>query len=407
MNMNKSPVDSFLPDASMLAAFKAIAAQALPQAIKHRRALHAIPEIGLELPQTLAYVEQALQAAGYAPRHCGYGLVADIGTTGPLIAIRADMDALPMPEETGLPFASTIPGRMHACAHDVHTAALLAVAEQLAVKPPEAFRVRLIFQAGEEGFFGARYMLEAGCLDGVQAIVGAHAGDLSEELAPGQAGFMAGPMMAASDRFGGSFTGAGGHGSAPHQTLDPIPALAQFVMAAQAIRNRFPDQRQPVVVSICQLEAGSAFNIIPGTASFKGTARTFSAENQKLVRESLERACKGLAEVYKLQADFEWMDGYPALINDPEATALAMAAAAAALGADGVKPLTVPSMGGEDFAYYLQQVPGCFWFLNTQNPERGLIYPNHNSRFDVDEAQIEKLMLGNLCCAAAFAQRYA
>jgi amidohydrolase len=383
-----------------------MAAAALPQAITHRQALHAIPETGLELPRTLAYVEQALRQAGYSPKACGYGLIADTPGTGPLIAIRADMDALPMPEETGLPFASTLPGYMHACGHDAHTGSLLAVAAAVARQPPEGYRLRFIFQAGEEGFFGARYMIDAGCLDGVSAIVGAHAGDLSEELAPGQAGFMAGPMMAASDRFGGSFIGAGGHGSAPHQTRDPIPALAQYVLAAHTLRSRLPDQREPVVVSICQLEAGSAFNIIPGIANFKGTVRTFSSHNQQLMSENLELAGRSLAAAHHLEFNFEWAEGYPSLVNDQEATSLAVQTARQVLGPDQVVELKVPSMGGEDFAYYLQKVPGCFWFLNTQNPEKGIVHPNHHGRFDIDEAKMEKLMLGNLAIAAAFAERY-
>lgn len=402
-----SPADSPADQAgSDLAGLRQVAGDSLAQAISHRRALHAIPEIGLELPRTLAYVESALRQAGYEPKACGYGLIADTQGSGPLIAIRADMDALPMPEETGLSFASSIAGNMHACGHDAHTGCLLALAVTLAKQPLRDFRLRFIFQAGEEGFFGARYMIEAGCLEGVSAIVGAHAGDLSEELAPGQAGFMAGAMMAASDRFGGSFIGAGGHGSAPHQTRDPIPALAQFVMAAQTIRSRLPDQREPVVVSICQLEAGSAFNIIPGTASFKGTVRTFSPHNQALMSQNLELAGRSLAAANHLEFSFDWAEGYPSLVNDAEATTLAVQAAREALGTSQVVELKTPSMGGEDFAYYLQKIPGCFWFLNTQNPAKGIVHPNHHGRFDIEEDKLESLLLGNLAIAAAFARRY-
>ncbi|OHD16394.1 MAG: hypothetical protein A2087_02900 [Spirochaetes bacterium GWD1_61_31] len=380
-----------------------VAELAARQAVAHRRALHAIPEAGLDLPDTVAYIRAALQAAGLQPRDCGHGLIADVGAKGPLIAIRADMDGLPMAEATGLAFASRRPGFMHACGHDAHSGALLAVAEQFASRPPEGYRLRFIFQAGEEGFFGARHMIDNGCLDGLSAIVGAHVGDLSEELGPGQAGFMAGPMMAASDRFEASFTGSGGHGSAPHQTVDPIPALAQFVMAAQVIRSRQPDQRHPLVLSICQVAGGSAFNIIPDRASCLGTARTFAAADQALLRHSLEKAGHGLAAAYGLTFQLNWMDGYPALVNDAAATGQVRAAVEAAFGPGGTRLMTAPSMGGEDFAYYLQQVPGCFWFLNTQNPAAGIVHPNHHSHFTVDEALLPRLMLGNLAGAAALA----
>lgn len=374
-----------------------------PEAVAHRRALHAIPEIGLDLPRTVAYVRAALESLGARPRDCGPGLVCDFGTSGPLVAIRADMDALPVTEETGLAWASTIPGAMHACGHDAHAACLLAIARLLSGEPPSGWRARLIFQPGEEGAFGAPRMIEAGCLDGVSAIVGGHLGNLSDELEPGQAGFMPGPMMAAADRFAGSFIGSGGHGSAPSQTLDPIPALAQFIMAVQSFRARRPDQRKPFVLSVCQVEAGSTFNVIPGVASFKGTARTLEPAERELAKTGLLEAARGAAMACGLECRFDWIDGYPPLVNDPACTALAMAAARVAIGADSVKTLTVPSMGGEDFAYYLREVPGCFWFLNTQAPERGITHPNHHPRFDLDEGWMERMIAVNLAAAEALA----
>jgi amidohydrolase len=375
-------------------------------AVAHRRALHAIPEVGLDLPETVRYVRNAIAAAGFAARDCGGGLVVDIGSSGPLVAIRADMDALPVAEETGLPFASGHPGAMHACGHDAHAGALIACAEAYARAAPDGFRVRLIFQPGEEGFFGARYMIEDGCLEGVRAIVGAHVGHLSEELAPGQAGFLPGPMMAASDIFEGTFVGSGGHGSAPHQALDPIPALAEFVMALQAFRNRAPDQRKPFVVSICEMKAGTTYNVIPGEANFKGTARTLEPRERAMAREGIERACAGVAAVHGLKHRFTWIEGYPPLTNDARATMTAMAAAASALGESAVRTLTVPSMGGEDFAYYLAKVPGCFWFLNTQAPADGKIHPNHHPRFDIDESMLGKLARVNMAAAAALARDF-
>lgn len=371
------------------------------RATVHRRALHRIPETGLELPETVRFVRNALEASGLGVRDCGGGLVADIGGSGPLVAIRADMDALSVAEETGLPFASAHTGMMHACGHDAHAGALLACAERYAASPPAGFRVRLLFQPGEEGCFGARAMIADGCLDGVGAIVGCHVGHLSDELTPGQAGFLPGPMMAASDMFSGAFIGSGGHGSAPHQALDPIPALAEFVLALQSFRSRAPDQREPFVLSVCELSAGSTFNVIPGEARFSGTARSLSPALRALARDGTERACAGVAAAHGLGHRFDWVDGYPPLVNDAGATAAAMGAATRAIGAENVRELTAPSMGGEDFAYYLAKVPGCFWFLDTQPP--GATYPNHHPRFDVDERFLGRLAVVNMAIADSLA----
>jgi len=376
------------------------------RAITHRRALHAIPEIGLDLPKTVAYVRQSISVAGFTAVDCGGGLIVDIGESGPMVAIRADMDALPITEETGLPFASAHPGGMHACGHDAHAGALLACAEAYAKTPPQGYRVRLLFQPGEEGYFGAKAMIAGGCLSGVSAIVGAHVGNLSDELAPGQAGFLSGPMMAASDLFAGRFIGSGGHGAAPHQALDPIPALAQFVGALQAFRNRAPDQRKPFVVSVCELSAGTTYNVIPGEARFKGTARTLEPAERALARTGIERACSGIAAAHGLVHEFEWIPGYPPLTNDAKATGIAMAAASSVLGPERVKELVVPSMGGEDFAYYLAEVPGCFWFFNTQAPAEGKTFPNHHPRFDVDERLLGKVAMVNMAAAEALAREY-
>ncbi|PKL08700.1 MAG: amidohydrolase [Spirochaetae bacterium HGW-Spirochaetae-7] len=376
------------------------------RAMLHRRALHAIPEAGLDLPDTIAYVRRTIGATGFKAVDCGGGLVVDIGCEGPLVAMRADMDGLPITEETGLPFASAHHGMMHACGHDAHTGALLACAEAYSASPPEGFRVRLLFQPGEEGWFGARPMIAAGCLDGVSAIVGGHVGNLSEELEPGQAGFMPGPMMASSDMFEGAFVGSGGHGAAPHQARDPIPALAEFVMSLQAFRNRAPDQRKPFVVSVCELSAGSTYNVIPGEARFKGTARTLEPFERALARTGIERVCAGVAAVHGLGHGFTWIEGYPPLTNDAKATGIAMEAVAGVLGQVDARTMTIPSMGGEDFAFYLARVPGCFWFFNTQSPEKGIVHPNHHPRFDVDDSLLGCFAQANMAAAEALARAY-
>ena len=376
------------------------------RAITHRRALHAIPELGLELPKTVAYIESVLTACGIKAIHCGDGIIADVGSTGPLVAIRADMDALSITELGTEPYRSQHPGLMHACGHDAHAGVLLACAEAYAEAPPIGFRVRLLFQPGEEGSFGAPKMIDAGCLDGVVAIVGGHVGDLSSEIEPGQAGFLPGPMMASTDAFRGRFIGSGGHGAAPHQAQDPIPALAQFVDALQAFRNRVPDQRKPFVVSVCHISAGTTYNVIPGEALFKGTARTLEPSQRELARTGIERACMGIAQAHGLGYEFEWLPGYPSLYNEPVATRLAMDVARDVLGADCVKEMTVPSMGGEDFSYYLQKIPGCFWFFNTQAPQLGISHPNHHPLFNVDERLIASLGVVNMAIAGALAKNF-
>lgn len=377
----------------------------LDAAVAHRRALHAIPEAGMDLPRTADYVEAELRRLGLSPRRVGCGMWADLGTAGPLVAVRADMDALPVQEATGATYASTRPGFMHACGHDAHTGALLGAAAFLAAEARAGrlgFRVRLVFQAGEEGFFGALPLIEAGVLEGVAAIVAGHVGDLSDELAPGEAGFLPGPMMAASDRFRGRLVGSGGHGSAPHHSPDPIAAFAEFVLALQTFRARELDQTRPAVVSVCAVNSGSTFNVIPGELEYLGTARSLHADIRATLERRIGETAAAVAGLRGLRSDFEWLGGYPPLVNHAGATELVEGAARALLPGR-VRRLTRPIMGGEDFAYYLERVPGAFWFLNSQAPERGISFPNHNPRFDLDEARLLELMAVDVAGAAALA----
>jgi amidohydrolase len=377
----------------------------LPGVIQWRRTLHAIPEIGLDLPETAAMVEAALRGLGLAPVRAGSGMWADLGDRGPRVAIRADMDALPVAELTGLPFASQFPGRMHACGHDTHTACLLGAAGLLAEEAAAGrlpFRARLVFQAGEEGCFGARTLIEAGVLEGVAAILGGHGGPLAGELGPGQAGFMPGPMMAASDRFQGAFIGSGGHGSQPHTTPDPISALAEFILAMNSFRARELDQSRPAVVSVCCVRGGETFNVIPERCEFMGTARSIHADLRAILSTRIGAIAAGIAGLHGLKLDYQWHDGYPPVVNDARATAVGAAAARAALGEGRVVMLTRPSMGAEDFAYYLERVPGCYWFLNT-----GSGFPNHNPRFDVDEGMLWAMVAVNLAAAERLAVEFA
>jgi len=380
---------------------------ALPRMIELRRELHRMPEIGRELPRTAELVEAELRSLGLAPRRVGCGMWADIGSRGPLVALRADMDALPVAEATGASYASATAGRMHACGHDAHTAALLGAARLLAEEAAALpFRVRLVFQTGEEGEFGALPLIEAGVLEGVSAIAAGHVGALSDELEPGQAGFLPGPMMAASDRFEGVFVGSGGHGSAPHQCPDPISALAEYVLALGTFRARELDQTRPSVVSVCSLRAGSTHNVIPERAEYQGTARSLHADLREELERRIGEIAASIAAMRGLKSEFRWLGGYPPLVNDEGACLAAEAAAKSLLGPDRVVRLSRPIMGGEDFAYYLEKVPGCFWFLDTQAPERGISYPNHNPRFDLDESLLWVLAGVNLAAAEALAAEF-
>jgi amidohydrolase len=381
----------------------------LPRIVELRRTLHRAPEVGLELPETASIVEAELRSLGLEPRRVGDGMWVDIGSRGPLVILRADMDALPISEATGAPYASERPGRMHACGHDAHAAALLGAA-RLLVEETRAgrlpYRARLVFQTGEENVFGALPLLEAGVLEGVAAAVAGHVGGLSEELAPGQAGFIAGPMMAAADRFEGSFVGSGGHGSTPNQSPDPISAVAEYVLALGTMRARELDPARPAVVSVCAVNSGTVHNVIPERAEFKGTARSFHADLRLALERRTGEIAASIAAMRGLTCDFRWLAGYPPLVNDESATRGALDAARGLLGEAKVIRLTRPVMGGEDFAYYLQKVPGCFWFLNTQAPERGIRFPNHNPRFDLDESLLWMLAGVNLAAAESLAATF-
>jgi amidohydrolase len=392
----------FAPPRFALESVRAI----LPRIVGIRRALHRIPEIGLDLPETSALIEAELHSLGLSPRRVGDGMWAEVGDRGPLVALRADTDALPVEEKTGAEYASLKPGRMHACGHDAHAAALLGAARLLAEEAKSGalpFRVRLVFQAGEEAHFGALPLIEAGVLEGVAAIAAGHVGDLSGEMSPGQAAFLGGPMMAAADRFAGAFVGSGGHGAAPHQSPDPISAFAQFVLALDAFRARELDQVRPSVISVCSIHAGSAHNVIPERAEFLGTARSLHEDIRQSFRERIGEIGRAIAAMRGLDFEYEWGEGYPPLVNDARAAAEAAQAARGVLGPGRVVELTRPIMGGEDFAYYLEKVPGCFWFLNTQAPDRGIAFPNHNPRFDVDESLLCDLAAVNLAVAERLA----
>ncbi len=355
----------------------------LPKVIEHRRELHKIPELGLDLPKTVAYVERYLKDLGFFPKRLGKGIICDIGNP-PFVAIRADMDALPMEEKNDLPYKSTHPGRMHACGHDAHTAVLLGLAEYFYKNSPP-IGVRLIFQAGEEGYFGAVEMIKAGALENVELILGQHVGNQAE--AP-EGGIITkkGVFMASADAFDVKFKGKGGHGSAPHEARDPISPAAQFVTSVYSFRSREINQTHPFVTTITKLVSGTTFNVIPDIAEIAGTVRTISEEDRKKAARRLEEIAKGVAEANDIEFEFVYHWMYRTLVNTDWVVDM-LVEATSKIGIPVIQ-LDTPIMGGEDFSYYLERVPGVFFFTNTANLEKGIVQPNHSPYFNIDEEKL-------------------
>ncbi|HWI53655.1 MAG TPA: amidohydrolase, partial [Symbiobacteriaceae bacterium] len=311
--------------------------------------------------------------------------VIDGGRPGRTVALRADMDALPIAEETGLPFASENPGVMHACGHDVHTATLLATAR--ALKQIEADlpgRVVLIFQPGEEvNPGGASLMIRDGVLQNpaVDAIFGLHVYPLAEA---GTMAFGAGPMLAAPDEFDVTIVGRGGHGAQPHLCVDPVLVAAQCLTLLQQIVARNVGPFQSAVITVGSIHGGTARNVIPDEVTFKGTVRTMDSAVQALMRERITAVIRGVCDAAGASYRLRYDPGYPALVNDAAATDLARRAALHVLDEAAVQPMG-PSMGGEDFAFYLQQVPGSFARLGSMAP--GTVGPAglHTAKLMIDE----------------------
>jgi len=354
--------------------------------ILDRRALHRIPELGLDLPRTAEYCERALRALGLAPRRIGDGLIADLGSQGPLFAWRADMDALPVPEETGADYASIHPGRMHACGHDAHMAIALGVARHFAgAAAALPCRLRLILQPGEEGAGGALHMIQGGALDGVAAIAGLHVGCIFPELPRGCYGTRPGTVMGSASFFTVTFNGRGTHGATPDQGADPLLAASQFAAGLQTVRYAAASPVHPTVISLGSLHSGSAANVLPEDAVLAGTLRTTSAEDLAAMTRHLHRLAQGIAQANGVTARVEMVLRAPLTANsDPAMTALLAGAVAAVHGPEHFQWLSQPTLIGEDFGAYLERVPGVFFFLGT-HPE-GCTVPHHHPRFEVEEA---------------------
>jgi hippurate hydrolase len=366
-----------------------------PRTVALRRTLHRRPELGLDLPHTRDAVVAELADLPLRV-HLGSSVssvvaVLDGDRPGPTVLLRGDMDALPLTEDTGLSFASRVDGAMHACGHDTHTAMLASAARLLADRRSElAGRVLFMFQPGEEGFHGARYMLEEGLLD-ADGPAGrpdaAYALHISATLPSGEVQTRSGPAMAAADVVSVVVTGRGGHASAPHDALDPLPAAAAMVGALQTAVTRRIDTHDAVVLTIAHITAGTTNNIIPETVHMEGTLRTFTVAARTRMHEEITRVCTHVALAHGCTAEVTIHPGYPVTVNDPGAADRVAEVAAGVLGSDRVADMATPIMGAEDFSYVLAEVPGAMSFLGGAHPGADLatIAPNHSNRVVFDE----------------------
>ncbi|RHW42825.1 amidohydrolase [Neobacillus notoginsengisoli] len=352
-----------------------------------RRYLHEYPELSFEEVKTAEYIANVHRELGHEVRTGvgGNGVVAYLkgDRPGPTVALRADFDALPILEQTDLPFKSRNDGVMHACGHDGHTATLLGLAKVLnGMKSELDGTVVFIHQHAEElppG--GAISMIEDGCLDGVDVIFGTH---LQAQLPLGEIGYRVGAIQAAPDRFDIKIQGRGGHGAYPHQTVDSIVVGGQLINNLQQIVSRKVDPLDSAVVSVTSFVAKNPYNVIADTAEMIGTVRTFKEETRTFIEKEMERVVRGTCEVNGADFEFTYSRGYPTLINHKEETEFVARLAENVPGVEKVAE-TEPVMGGEDYAYYLQHVKGTFFFTGAENPEWKDSYPHHHPKFDIDE----------------------
>ncbi len=360
--------------------------------VAQRRALHRIPEIGTELPKTRDYVVQQLEAMGIPYRLNGSdcGVIAEIrgGHGGKTVALRADMDALPMQEETGAPYASQHQGCMHACGHDTHVAMLLGAAKVLQAHAGELHgTVRLLFQTAEENLLGAKNTIAAGGLEDVEAIFALHIGPVvTSETPAGTFVCAPGPCLAAPDRFVIDITGAGCHASNPERGIDPISIAAHICLGLQTLKAREFHPSVPIVIAVSHIEAGSMYNSIPTTAMMEGTVRSFDAETRQKAARRIAEIAEFTAKAYGGSAKCTMHWGPPPVINHADSTAVAQAAAKELVGEENVvTKLDLLSTCGEDFAYYQEQVPGTFIAIGSANPEKNTVLPLHCPTFEIDE----------------------
>jgi amidohydrolase len=364
----------------------------LEEMVATRRDLHAHPELAFEEVRTSGIVTERLKAIGLEPK-TGVGKTGVVAMVkgakpGKTVLLRADMDALPILEENDVPYRSKSDGKMHACGHDCHTSILLNLSRRLkdnasAMKG----QVKLVFQPAEECGGGAEAMIADGVLTGPKpdAAFGLH---VWQDLDLGKVGVTPGPFMAAVDEFNVTLRGRGAHAAMPNNGLDPVVALSHVIGALQTIASRGADPLHSVVVSVTQVRAGTAFNIIPENAWMNGTVRVFDDELWKELPERFERIVRGVAEAMGCTADIEYIRHNRPTVNDPAMSAIAHEAAAEIVGEENVVT-DIQTMGGEDFSDFLRAVPGCFIAIGSRNEKRNLIWGHHHPKFDVDEQSLK------------------
>ncbi|MGI6345246.1 MAG: M20 metallopeptidase family protein [Bacillota bacterium] len=357
-----------------------------------RRDFHQHPELGFQEERTAGIVAEYLRGLGLEVT-TGVATTGVVGLLrgakpGKTVALRADMDALPIPEQSGVPYASVNPGVMHACGHDGHTAILLGVARLLSEQREQiAGNVKFLFQPAEEGPGGARPMVEAGVLDNpkVDAAMGLH---LGTDLCTGQIGLKDGPSSAGTDSIQITIRGKGGHGAHPHTAVDAIAAAGHLIVALQTIASREIEPINPVVLTLGTIHGGYRSNVIADEVVLTGTIRTLDPEVQKGMPGRIQRILDGVCAALRCQGELVYNEGVPSIINDSAMADLLEQVGQRVLGAENTLRLPKPSMGGEDFSYFAQQVPSIFFRLGAANPEKDCIYPGHHPRYNFDEDAI-------------------
>jgi hippurate hydrolase len=388
----------------------------LSDAVALRRQLHQWPELGNHLPITrdavLASLEGLSLDVNLHTSTSGIGAMLTGDKPGPTILLRGDMDALAMPEDTDLDFASKVAGCMHACGHDTHTAMLVGAAKMLAAHRSElSGRVLFMFQPGEEGHAGARYMLQEGLLDVAplangtpSPVTGAFALHITSALPVGMVSTRGGALMASSDHLLITVHGRGGHASEPHRALDPIPVACEIVQAMQMMVTRSIDVFDPSIITVGRITAGTTNNVIPETAQIEGTIRAVSERTRSKVHAGIQRVAEGVAAAHDAAVTVELTLGYPVTSNNSDFAAFASGVAGEVVGAERVRQMPHPVMGAEDFSYVLEAVPGSMMFLGGTHTDRNpaTAPPNHSNRVTFDE----DAMVSGMALYTAVAMRH-
>jgi amidohydrolase len=373
-----------------------------PEIVDIRRDLHMHPELSFKEKRTPEFIANYLKDLGLEVRTKvgGNGVVGYLkgGKPGKTIALRADFDALPIEDEKDVPYKSKVPGVMHACGHDIHTAALLGVAKVLS-KVKDELKGNIVFlhqHAEEVSPGGAIGMIEDGCLEGVDVVYGAH---VEVNYPVGQVAVNEGYVQAASDVFDITIHGKGGHGAEPHRCIDPLVIGSHLVVDLQNIVSRRVDPTQPALVTVGAFHSGNTHNVIPDKAYLKGTVRTYDKDVRVQVEKELKLIAQKTGEKHGASIDVEFENGFISLYNHPKETEFIKNLSVGIVGKENVtvKP---PDMGGEDFAYFVDAVPGTFFWVGGGNPELNAVYPHHHPKFDVDEKSM--LITGKVFISAVF-----